>query len=80
MEFPPRINKVGFSKKKQYSQISNIGGLYSAQKVLSRRINQTQEDCADQDVIPRPPINSGVHDYKYPGYYYDARVPYLTSL
>jgi hypothetical protein len=73
-----RKNQSGFSKKQQYSQISNIGGLYSAQNVLSRRINQT--DCPNQDVIPRSPINSGVYDYKYPGYYYDVRVPYLNSL
>lgn len=73
-----RKNQSGFSKKQKYSQISNIGGLYSAQNVLSRRINQTE--CENQDVIPRTPINSGVHDYKYPGYYYDARIPYLSSL
>ena len=75
-----RKNQTGFSKKQQYSQISNIGGLNTAQKSLLRRINQTQDNCANQDIIPRPPINSGVHDYKYPGYYYDARIPYLSSL
>jgi len=73
-----RKNQTGFSKKQQYSKISNIGGLYSEQ-FLIKRINQT--NCPNQDVIPRPPTNSGVHDFKFfPGYYYDARIPYLNSL
>lgn len=73
-----RKNQTGFSKKKQYSQISNIGGLYSEQ-VLTSIVNA---NCSiiDIDVVVRPPTNSGVHDYKYPGYYYDKSVPYLPSL
>jgi len=73
-----RKNQTGFSKKKQYSQISNIGGLYSEQ-VLTRIVNA---NCSiiDIDAIVRPPTNSGVYDYKYPGYYYDKSVPYLPSL
>uniref|UniRef100_A0A6C0D1V4 Uncharacterized protein n=1 Tax=viral metagenome TaxID=1070528 RepID=A0A6C0D1V4_9ZZZZ len=73
-----RKNQTGFSKKKQYSQISNIGGLYSEQ-VLTRIVNA---NCSviDIDAVVRPPTNSGVHDYKYPGYYYDKSVPYLPSL
>ena len=73
-----RKNQTGFSKKKQYSQISNIGGLYSEQ-VLTRIVN-TNCSIIDIDAIIRPPTNSGVYDYKYPGYYYDKSVPYLPSL
>jgi hypothetical protein len=73
-----RKNQTGFSKKKQYSQISNIGGLYSEQ-VLTRIVN-TNCSIIDIDAVVRPPTNSGVHDYKYPGYYYDKSVPYLPSL
>jgi hypothetical protein len=73
-----RKNQTGFSKKKQYSRISNIGGLYSEQ-VLTRVVN-TKCSIIDTDAIVRPPTNSGVYDYKYPGYYYDKSVPYLPSL
>ena len=74
-----RKNQTGFSKKKQYSQISNIGGLYSEQ-VLTRIVSNLNCSIIDIDVVVRPPTNSGVHDYKYPGYYYDKSVPYLPSL
>jgi hypothetical protein len=78
-----RKNQSGFSKKKQYSQISNIGGLYSIQ-VLRRLTQPDLNNCPNpninQDVIIRPPTNSGVRDYKFSGYYYDARIPYLNTL
>jgi hypothetical protein len=74
-----RKNQIGFSKKKQYSQISNIGGLYSAQ-ALTRIVSNLNCSIIDIDAVVRPPTNSGVHDYKYPGYYYDKSVPYLPSL
>lgn len=70
-------NELPLSKKKQYAQIANSGGSYSNQylkKILDR------QDCPNADVIVRPPSNSGVRDYKYPGYYYDKNVPYLSSL
>jgi hypothetical protein len=78
-----RKNQTGFSKKQQYSKISNIGGQYSNQ-YLNRLVNPDLTKCKDPvpnlDIITRPPPNSGVHDYKFPGYYYDARIPYLNSL
>lgn len=70
-------NQSPLSKKKQYAQISNSGGSYSNQ-YLRKLIDQ--QNCPNLDIIVRPPTNSGVHDYKYPGYYYDANVPYLPSL
>jgi hypothetical protein len=74
-----RKNQTGFSKKKQYSKISNIGGLYS-DKFLTKLISNLDCSNVDIDAIVRPPTNSGVHDYKYPGYYYDKSVPYLPTL
>ena len=65
------------SKKKQYSQIANSGGSYSIQS-LKKIVDS--ENCPNSDTIVRPPTNSGVYDYKYPGYYYDNNVPYLPSL
>jgi hypothetical protein len=70
-------NQTPLSKKKQYSQISNSGGSYSIQSL--RKIVDS-ENCPNSDTIVRPPTNSGVYDYNYPGYYYDANVPYLSSL
>jgi hypothetical protein len=70
-------NQSPLSKKKQYSQISNSGGSYSIQSL--RKILDS-ENCPNSDSIVRPPTNSGVYDYKYPGYYYDQNVPYLPSL
>jgi hypothetical protein len=72
-----RKNQSPLSKKQQYAQISNSGGSYSSQSLLQKLNNN---NCPNLDVITRPPTNSGVHDYKYPGYYYDANVPYLPSL
>ena len=74
-----RKNQTGFSKKKQYSQLSNIGGLYSEQ-VLARIVSNTDCSFVNIDAVVRPPTNSGIYDYKYPGYYYDKSVPYLPSL
>ena len=72
-------NQSDTSKKKQYAQISKTksGSYYYSSKDLSQSSNR---DCPNSDVIIRPPTNSGVHDYKYPGYYYDVKVPYLPSL
>jgi hypothetical protein len=72
-------NQSDSSKKKQYAQISKTkgGSYYYSSKDLNQRL---YTDCPNSDVIIRPPTNSGVHDYKYPGYYYDVNVPYLPSL
>ena len=74
-----RKNQTGSSKKKQFAQISKAkgGSYYYSSKDL---IQEISTDCSNLDVIIRPPTNSGVRDYKYPGYYYDVKVPYLPSL
>jgi len=74
-------NQSGFSKKKQFAQISKTvsGSYYYSSKDLTQRL-VNQLDCPSLDTIIRPPTNSGIHDYKYPGYYYDVSVPYLPNL
>jgi hypothetical protein len=74
-----RKNQSDTSKKKQYAQISKTtrGSYYYSSQDL---IQKMSTDCSNLDVIIRPPTNSGVHDYKYPGYYFDRKVPYLPSL
>jgi hypothetical protein len=73
-------NKMDISKKQQYSKISQAtgGSYYYSSQQLTRIKNNL--NCPNSDVVIRPPTNSGVHDYKYLGYYYDKRVPYLPSL
>jgi hypothetical protein len=74
-----RKNQLDISKKKQFANISKTKGgsyYYSSQDL----IQGLYKDCPNLDVIIRPPTNSGVHDYKYPGYYHDRKVPYLPSL
>ena len=74
-----RKNQSTNSKKTQFSYISKAkgGSYYYSSKDLTQRIST---DCSNLDVVIRPPTNSGVHDYKYPGYYHDIKVPYLPSL
>ena len=74
-----RKNQTGNSKKKQFAQISKAtgGSYYYSSQDLMQQINI---DCSNLDVVIRPSTNSGVRDYKYPGYYYDVKVPYLPSL
>ncbi len=74
-----RKNQSGSSKKNQFAQISKAkgGSYYYSSKDLMQEINT---DCSNLDVVIRPPTNSGVRDYKFPGYYYDVKVPYLPSL
>jgi len=74
-------NKSGFSKKTQFAHISKTlsGSYYYSSKDLTQSI-VNRLDCPRLDTIIRPPTNSGIHDYKYPGYYYDVSVPYLPSL
>ena len=74
-------NKLGLSKKQQYSSLSNTGSgsyQYSSKIILDKLKNNL--DCPSMDTIIRPPSNSGIRDYKYPGYYYDVNVPYFPSL
>ena len=72
-------NQSDDSKKKQYAQISKTkgGSYYYSSKDLTQRV---YTNCPNLDVIIRPPTNSGVRDYKYPGFYFDRKVPYLPSL
>jgi hypothetical protein len=74
-----RKNQSDNSKKTQFAQISKTknGSYYYSSKDLTKRLNP---ECPNADVIIRPPTNSGIRDYKYPGYYYDIKVPYLASL
>jgi len=74
-----RKNQSDNSKKKQFAQISKTkgGSYYYSSQDLIQSLNR---DCPNLDVIIRPPTNSGVRDYKYPGYYFDRRIPYLPSL
>jgi hypothetical protein len=74
-------NKSGISKKTQFALISKTarGSYYYSSKDLNQSIIN-RLDCPRLDKIIRPPTNSGIHDYKYPGYYYDISVPYLPSL
>jgi hypothetical protein len=74
-------NQSGFSKKKQFAVISNTksGSYYYSSKDLNNAIVE-RLNCPRLDTIIRPPTNSGIRDYKYPGYYYDVSVPYLPSL
>jgi len=74
-----RKNQSENSKKTQFARISKTptGSYYYSSKDLSQSSNR---DCPNLDGIIRPPTNSGVHDYKYPGYYHDRKVPYLPSL
>lgn len=74
-------NKLGVSKKQQYSSLSNTATgsyQYSSRMIIDKLKNNL--DCPTMDTIIRPPTNSGIRDYKYPGYYYDVNVPYLPSL
>ncbi len=77
-----RKNQSYLSKKQQYSKITNTksGSYYYSSQDITQKLNSQNLDCPNLDVIVRNPINSGVHDYKYPGYYYNVNVPYLSSL
>ena len=74
-----RKNQTDNSKKKQFAQISKTkgGSYFYSSKDLTQDLNR---ECPNLDVIIRPPTNSGVRDYKYPGYYFDRKIPYLPSL
>jgi hypothetical protein len=74
-------NQSGFSKKKQFAQMSKTvsGSYFYSSKDLTQSLVE-RLDCPNLDTIIRPPTNSGIRDYKYPGYYYDISVPYLPSL
>jgi hypothetical protein len=78
-----RKNEASLSKKQKYAQISKAPGgsyYYSSQGVTQELINNLNCPTSNLGTIIRPPTNSGVHDYKYPGYYFDSNVPYLSSL
>jgi len=70
------------SKKLQYAKASNAtgGSYYYSNKDLITKLNNNLSNCSNLDKIVRPPTNSGIHDYKYPGYFYNVSVPYLPNL
>ena len=74
-------NQIPFTTKQQFAKIANTrgGSYYYSSQDLTQKI-ASGLNCPNLDVISRPPSNSGVHDYKYPGYYHDRKVPYLPSL
>jgi len=77
-----RKNQSYLSKKQQYAKITNTkgGSYYYSSQDVTQKLNSQNANCPNLDVMVRYPTNSGVHDYKYPGYYYNANVPYLPSL
>ena len=74
-----RKNQTHLSKKQQFANISKInsGSYYSSKDVLERLKNNLE--CSNLDLILKPPTNSGIHDYKSSGYYYDAKIPYIPN-
>ena len=77
-----RKNQSYLSKKQQYSKITKTssGSYYYSSKDVTQKLNSQNLNCPNLDVIPRPPTNSGVRDYKYPGYFYNVNVPYYPSI
>ena len=76
-----RKNQAPLSKKQQYASVShtkNGSFYYSSRDVTQNLVNRL--NCPNLNVIVRPPTNSGINDYKYPGYYYDVNVPYFPKL
>jgi hypothetical protein len=71
-----RKNQTPFSRKSQYSQVSKNGSyFYSSQGVLQRI--ESRLVCPNLDLIVRPPTNSGIRDYTFPGYYLNNNVPLI---
>jgi len=71
--------KKNESKKQQYSNLSktNNGSYNYSNRDVIKKLKCPK---FNPDIIVRPPTNSGVKDYKYPGYYYDSTVPYIPNL
>jgi len=74
-------NKSPLSKKQQFAQISktNSGSYYYSNNDLLQQL-ENNLICPNLDLMIKPPTNSGIHDSKSSGYYYDVNVPYLPSL
>uniref|UniRef100_A0A6C0ETG7 Uncharacterized protein n=1 Tax=viral metagenome TaxID=1070528 RepID=A0A6C0ETG7_9ZZZZ len=67
-------NKLPLTKKQQYGRLSDNGSyFYSNQELIQKK--QSELDCPSLDLIVRPPTNSGIHDYKFPGYYLNNSIP-----
>ena len=82
LKYKKNQSNPSLSKKLQYAKASTAtgGSYYSSSKDLIAKINNNLTNCSNLDKIVRPPTNSGVHDYKYPGYFYNVSVPYLPNL
>jgi hypothetical protein len=78
-----RTNQQNYSvsKKIQYSNAAKAtgGSYYYSNKDLITKITENL-NCSNLDMIVRPPTNSGVHDYKFPGYFYNVSIKYLPNL
>lgn len=74
-------NKLGLTKGQLYSRTVKITSgsyFYSSQDLLNYKKNN--QDCININTTIFPPTKSGVHDYKFPGYYYNPDIPYFPSL
>jgi hypothetical protein len=69
-----RKNQIPLSIKQQYGNLANNGSYFYSSRDVSQRI-KSKLDCPRLELIVTPPTNSGVHDYKFPGYYLDNSVP-----
>lgn len=76
-----RKNQYPLSKKQQFAKISKTisGSYYYSNKDLLQQI-ESNLICPNLDLMITPPTNSGIHDYKSSGYYYDVKIPFLTQL
>jgi hypothetical protein len=74
-------NQNTLTKKQQYGNItqSKGGSYFFSSRDVSQRI-VSNLICPSLDLSVTPPTNSGVHDYKFPGYYLDNNVPLIPSL
>ena len=76
---------IDLSNKKNYSNIVKKGGSYSStrlKQVIADNNGTIPEKCLSMNRIWKvsTPSQSGVKDYKTPGYYLDPYVTYYTSL
>jgi hypothetical protein len=76
-----RKNQSPLSKRQSFAKISQTGSgsyYYSNNDLLQRL--EDNLNCPNLDLMLKPPTNSGIHDYKSSGYYYDVNVTYFPSL
>ncbi len=76
-----RKNQSHLSKRQSFATISKTisGSYYYSNIDLLQRLEDNL-NCPNLDLMIKPPTNSGIHDYKSSGYYYDVKIPFLTQL